>query len=133
MLCSRSIRLASRLLFRYFINKSCQESKRGNIISSCHACHLITQRSLLFVIPGKFWQIIGLFGVTFTKPIQCFLKRYIFVSIFGFHAALVEFKKEESAYRYQARSLTNLKMHDNFQFRGWKRKAVHHDHFCSNI
>ena len=53
MLCSRSICLASRLLLRYFINacsvqkKNCQESKRGNIVSSCHVYHLITQRSLL--------------------------------------------------------------------------------------
>ena len=50
MLCSPSICLASRLLFRYFINTCSvknifQESKRGTILSSCHAYHLITQRS----------------------------------------------------------------------------------------
>ena len=53
MLCSSSIGLASRLLFGYFINacsvkKYCQEIKIGNIFLSCHAYHLIIQRSLLF-------------------------------------------------------------------------------------
>ena len=39
-----------------------------------------------------------------------FLESYLFVSIFGFHAGRVEFKKEDSTYQYQGLlgTLTNL-------------------------
>ena len=94
-------------------SKNFQESKIGNLFSSCHAYHLVTRRSfailsylvkpLSFDRSLSFWQLKAYLVLKFNKPIN-FLESYLFVSVFGFHARRVEFKKEDSTYQYQGPS-----------------------------